>query len=306
MDTDKVRITWDDVSDETYYEVYRCASTDAGSCGSEATASPSANMTSYDDTGANPDGTVHYYRLKACSSTNGCSDFSAADAGNRNTAIAGCNYTLSQPMGGESWIAGSTYSINWVSSGADCDASVELELYLAGSFVTTIATTVNDGSHDWNIPLEQAIGAAYTVKLVDAGNPANQAESMSPFAINDSFCNTQIVPPATESGVATFEACDLLIVPPGFRAASGSEVRLSSGRDIVIEPGGEIQLGASLETAVCGKSLCEVSAEPMPMSCHSCVELICEADAACCATGWTQSCVDRVATDCSLSCEQPD
>ena len=83
-------------------------------------------------------------------------------------------------------------------------------------------------------------------------------------------------------------------------------MRLSSGRDIVIEPGGEIQLGASLETAVCGKSLCEVSAEPMPMSCHSCVELICEADAACCATGWTQSCVDRVATDCSLSCEQPD
>ena len=79
--TDKVRITWDDVSDETNYEVYRCATTDAGSCGS-AIDPTGINVTSYDDTGADALGGVHYYRLKACNVV-GCSGFSDADAGNR-------------------------------------------------------------------------------------------------------------------------------------------------------------------------------------------------------------------------------
>ena len=57
--TDKVVVTWDDVTGEDFFEVYRCSTTNTNSCGA-AIASPSADVLSYDDIGANPDGTVHY------------------------------------------------------------------------------------------------------------------------------------------------------------------------------------------------------------------------------------------------------
>ena len=81
--TDKVRVTWDNVTGEDFFEVYRCSTTNTNSCGA-AIASPAANASSFDDTGADADGTVHYYRLKACSNANGCSTFSTEDAGNRD------------------------------------------------------------------------------------------------------------------------------------------------------------------------------------------------------------------------------
>jgi cysteine-rich repeat protein len=81
MFTDKVVVNWDDVSDETSYQVYRCSSADdTGSCSQIAT--PAGNVISQDDTGADVVGTVHYYRLKACNAV-GCSAFSPSDAGNR-------------------------------------------------------------------------------------------------------------------------------------------------------------------------------------------------------------------------------
>ena len=79
---DKVRISWIDVSGETSYQVFRCSGSSTGTCSQIAT--PAANATSYDDTGADASGTVHHYRLKACNA-NGCSDFSAEDTGYRDT-----------------------------------------------------------------------------------------------------------------------------------------------------------------------------------------------------------------------------
>jgi cysteine-rich repeat protein len=79
--TDKVRISWDDVSDETAYQVYRCSSSsDTATCSLIFTTA--GNIISHDDLGADAAGTIHYYRLKACNAV-GCSAFSAADAGYR-------------------------------------------------------------------------------------------------------------------------------------------------------------------------------------------------------------------------------
>jgi V8-like Glu-specific endopeptidase len=87
VDTFKVRITWSDLEGEDHYEVYRCTTSSVGSCGA-AIVSTAANATSFDDTGAAADGTVHYYRLKACNNM-GCSGFSAADSGFRKQTTNG-------------------------------------------------------------------------------------------------------------------------------------------------------------------------------------------------------------------------
>jgi hypothetical protein len=82
--SDEVSLTWSDVIGEDNYEVFRCSSTSTGSCSQIAT--PGTNVNSYDDTGANADGTVHYYRVKACSSAGGCSEYSSYESGYRSLA----------------------------------------------------------------------------------------------------------------------------------------------------------------------------------------------------------------------------
>ena len=80
--TEKVAVSWGNVTGEDSFEVYRCSNADdTDSC--SLTGSTEANVLNFDDTGANPQGTVHYYRVRACHNVNGCSAYSTADAGNR-------------------------------------------------------------------------------------------------------------------------------------------------------------------------------------------------------------------------------
>lgn len=74
--TDKIRITWDAVSDATSYEVWR-----QGSAGFELPAMIAENLTetSYDDTAITAN-TTYYYKLKA-KNNQGASEFSEMDAG---------------------------------------------------------------------------------------------------------------------------------------------------------------------------------------------------------------------------------
>jgi len=215
----------------------------------------------------------------------------------------GCNYSVAQPAGGESWQSGLTYSVNWHRTGADCAGTASLELYESGSYMQTIATDTSDTTFAWSIPTDQPIGYDYTVKVVDSTEPSYSAASDDPFVINSPYCNVQIMPRLMEYGIGTYEACDVLIVPPTFGAAAGASVRLSSGRDVVIEPDVSVERGAELDLSVCGKSLCDTSPEPMPHGCHTCVERICGYDATCCGLEWDQACVNRVTTDCGLICE---
>ena len=118
--TDKVRVTWDNVTGEDFFEVYRCSTTNTNSCG-DAIVSPSADVLSYDDTGASADGTVHYYRLKACSTTTGCSDLSAADAGFRGDVCGDGNLGTSESCDDGNAIGGDGCSASCqVETGYEC------------------------------------------------------------------------------------------------------------------------------------------------------------------------------------------
>jgi len=121
--------------------------------------------------------------------------------------------------------------------------------------------------------------------------------------VNDSYCNTVLLSGAILANPELHEACELLVLDSDFNAVIGSSVFLSSGWQIEIMPGATIETGATMNADVCGQSLCETSSNPMPNGCHSCVVDICAIDPACCDTGFSQSCVDKVNTVCGLVCQ---
>ncbi|MGD9265003.1 MAG: hypothetical protein PVJ71_04415 [Lysobacterales bacterium] len=107
------------------------------------------------------------------------------------------------------------------------------------------------------------------------------------------------------SAEKAYEACEELTVGPDFIAGDGSNVRVSAGREISFLPGFVVEKGASVNTNVCGKSLCMTDPGPMPYGCHSCVDLICEpgGNEECCLSAWDSGCVNEVATVCGLVCD---
>jgi hypothetical protein len=117
------------------------------------------------------------------------------------------------------------------------------------------------------------------------------------------YCNLKVYSNVTESQSVMLEACEHLIIGPGFTAEDGASIMLSSGLDIELIPGISINKGASLNAAVCGQSLCATSSDPMPQGCHSCVVQICDDMPSCCDKEYTQECVDKVDSTCNLECQ---
>lgn len=121
--------------------------------------------------------------------------------------------------------------------------------------------------------------------------------------VNDTYCNAVLLSGVTIAPTELHEACELLVIDSDFIALDGAEVILSSGWQIEMMPGALIESGATLNAAVCGQSLCETSPDPMPDGCHTCVVQICNIEPACCESGFSQSCVDKVNTVCGLVCQ---
>lgn len=216
-------------------------------------------------------------------------------------AALDCDYIVSQPGGGESWMEGLTYSVNWSSTGTDCGSTVNLELYDAGVFVQAIATGANDTTYAWTIPGSVPAGFEYRVRVIDSTTPSYYGESGSDFIINATSCNVNIVSGTVETG--HYEACDLLILGPSFIVEAGSSVTVSSGNDVILVPSATVEEDAIFDVENCGQSLCEISANPMPYGCHSCVSQICDVDPDCCSVGFNQQCVDQVNSVCGLICD---
>ena len=125
-----------------------------------------------------------------------------------------------------------------------------------------------------------------------------------PYCPPQVTCNVNIVAGETEIFDATLEACEILSLGPDYIAADGSNVTANSGWEIDFQPGFTVEAGATLNANVCGQSLCETSTSPMPLGCHSCVDLICASDAFCCILAFDQTCLAKVDTDCHLVCRE--
>lgn len=150
---------------------------------------------------------------------------------------------------------------------------------------------------------------SYTDGWQSGGRLVDSPKSLDSFIVvwpvrdssADDTCKLVTVSDATSSE-ASYEACERLVMD-AFLAEDGATVSLSSGEEIRIKPDFLIENGATMSARVCGQSLCETSASPMPDGCHPCVELICDSYPGCCEVEFSQACLDKVDTVCGLVCE---
>ena len=71
--------------------------------------------------------------------------------------------TVLNPNGGESWLAGTSYTISWTSN---INEDVKIELYKGGNILYTIANSIsNTGNYLWSVPDTLHSGNDFMVKI---------------------------------------------------------------------------------------------------------------------------------------------
>jgi len=105
------------------------------------------------------------YTVKITRTTFSTGSTAATDSSNAVFALISETLTVTYPNGGEEWVGGTTNSITWTSTGSPT-AYVKIELVKPGVLNRgIISSTLNDGSYDWVIPMTQALGSDYSVKI---------------------------------------------------------------------------------------------------------------------------------------------
>ena len=111
------------------------------------------------------------------------SDSSQNDDSDANFTI-GSTLEVTSPNGGESWDAGSAYSITWDKGNAG--SYVKIYLYNSGSLDKNISSsTGNDGSYSWSIPSTQTGSSKYKIRVESYSDSSIYDESDSNFSIEE-------------------------------------------------------------------------------------------------------------------------
>jgi hypothetical protein len=110
--------------------------------------------------------------------TNGYSNYGSL--GNYTLVTEEPPFTLTAPNGGESWEAGTTHTITWTSN---ISGSVKLEYSTDGgnSWTQIIASTANDGNHNWTVP--NNITDQARVRISSVADPTADDTSDANFTI---------------------------------------------------------------------------------------------------------------------------
>ncbi|HWR98175.1 MAG TPA: Ser-Thr-rich GPI-anchored membrane family protein, partial [Candidatus Methanoperedens sp.] len=97
--------------------------------------------------------------------------------------ITSPSFQVLTPNGGENWLTGTTQTITWMTTAA-AGADVSIALYRGGVPYSVIAPSVpNSGSYSWAIPLAQALGNDYTIRVTSISQPTLFDESDAPFTV---------------------------------------------------------------------------------------------------------------------------
>ncbi|HYN44536.1 MAG TPA: NosD domain-containing protein [Candidatus Limnocylindrales bacterium] len=120
------------------------------------------------------------YKVRITSTTNA----TYTDTSDNNFTIATPDISVITPNGSETWRRGTTQTITWNSSGST-GAYVKVELLKSGMVKNVIiASTLNDGTHPWLIPVTQAPGDDYKVRITSMTNAAYTGTSDNNFTIH--------------------------------------------------------------------------------------------------------------------------
>ncbi len=113
-----------------------------------------------------------------------------ADATVFNTSAANFrirgSFTLTSPVGGETWIVGQSRDITWTKAGSIANAKLEYSIDGGSTYPNLIASTpAANLVYAWTIP--DAIGSALKVRISDAADSAVFSSSAANFAIKGSL-----------------------------------------------------------------------------------------------------------------------
>jgi hypothetical protein len=86
------------------------------------------------------------------------------------------------PNGGETLERGRTVTVTWYDRLSE---NVKIELLKGTSAATVAAATISNGSFDWAIPADLAVGSDYKIKISSVGDPAVSDASDSAFSIKE-------------------------------------------------------------------------------------------------------------------------
>jgi cysteine-rich repeat protein len=166
--TNSVSLNWDDVSGATGYKVYR--TTTSGS-GFTLVGSPSTSL--YSDLSLTA-GTTYYYKVSA---TNSAGD-SALSAQVQATALAGgggggggapvASVVVTAPNGGQSLIAGDSYTVTWIASGSITNIRLSYSTDGGSNWAVISASEINDGVYSWTVPNVTTTRAKVRVEALNA------------------------------------------------------------------------------------------------------------------------------------------
>ncbi|KKM85512.1 hypothetical protein LCGC14_1288300 [marine sediment metagenome] len=106
---------------------------------------------------------------------------------------------VTSPISASSWEVPSTHIITWDSTGTI--SNVKIDLYENGVFVTEIvASTTNDGSYSWDVPIGLSTSTLYQIRVSDAIYPLTNDDSDN-FEIQDLRSITVVVPDSSSSWI---------------------------------------------------------------------------------------------------------
>ena len=85
--------------------------------------------------------------------------------------------TVTSPNGGESWAATTTETITWTSVNTSGTVKLEYSTDNGGAWTEIVASTTDDGSYDWTVPIDPSTECLVRVSDTD-GDPVDQSDAV--------------------------------------------------------------------------------------------------------------------------------
>ena len=149
--------------------------------------------------------TTYYYRVRTDN------DAGPSDWATGSFKTVAPFITVTAPNGGEMWRRGLTYFVRWQ---GNIGENVVIDLYKAGTYVTTIATNApSTGAYQWQVGLDLVAGNDYTIRITSSTNSALFAISQAPFSIDMPYINPSSLAILAQDNLASIS---WRLAPPKF------------------------------------------------------------------------------------------